>query len=193
MPSAGEGIGEVLPDDERERVLAAATVLFARQGPGSTSLKWVAMKAEVFPDLVAERWPTVEVLLDAVLERLSTRFEDLTGGVLSPELTTDEAAVIDVYQRIIARALLDGVNPVSPARNGDRDDRWVKLFETRFGLDEDDARLRLAQTFALEWGWRLFGRHIKSACGLDDRSDVELIDAVRDLEQVIIRLPPDPG
>jgi len=190
MPTPAENSAQVLSDDERERALVAATDLLVHQGPSAVTLKWVAMNADVSADLVAATWPTVESVLDAVLERLSARYEDLTGGVLGAELAADEAAVIDAYQRIIARALLDGVNPASPERDRGRNDRWVKLFQAQFGLDDQGARLRLAQTFALEWGWRLFGPHIKLACGLGQQSDAELIDGVRDLEQLIIRLPP---
>jgi len=190
MPTPAENSAQVLSDDERERALAAATELLVHQGPSTVTLKWVAMNAEVSADRVAATWPTVAAVLDAVLERLSTRYEDLTGGVLAAELAADEAAVIDAYQRTIARALLDEVNPTSPERDRGRNDRWVKLFQAQFGLDDQSARLRLAQTFALEWGWRLFGPHIKMACGLGHQSDAELIDGVRDLEQLIIRLPP---
>jgi len=192
-PTPGGDDAQALTADDRDLVLAAASELLANRGPGAVTLKWVAMHADVAADPVAATWPTVGVLLDAVLEWLSTRYVHLTGGVLRLAATRNEAAVIEVYQQIITRALLDGVNPRPPALEGPRNDRWVELFHAQFGLDEDDARLRLAQTFALEWGWRLFGPHIKVACGLDDRSDVDLFDAVRELGRVIIRLPPTPA
>jgi hypothetical protein len=91
MLTPEDGPGQLLPD-EQGRALAAATKLLAKHGPSTVSLKWVAMSAEVPPDRVTQACPTVEVLLDAVLDRLSVQFEELTGGVLGLGLSADEAA-----------------------------------------------------------------------------------------------------
>jgi AcrR family transcriptional regulator len=181
----------VLTESEQERVLAAATTLFSKHGPRTLSLKWVALGSDVPSELVSARWPTIELLLAAVLARLSAQFEGLTGDSLSPHVVADENELIDTYHRIIARSLLDDVNPVVPDLDLLRNGRWIKAFQEQFGIDEPAARLRLSQTFALEWGWRLFGPHIKSAAGLGEEPDDSLIAEVRALEMQIIRMPPD--
>jgi len=190
VPSTNGGLTQALTSAEREQVLAAATELFSKHGPGTVSLKWVALNSHISAELVSGTWPTVNALLDSVLDRLSAQFEELANGALRQLDTVNEAAVIETYERTMARSLLDGVNPASPLRDQARNDQWVQAIQARFGLDEHEARLRLSQTFALEWGWRLFGPHIKAACRLDDEPDAELIGQVRHLEQQILRLPP---
>ena len=57
------GLGGGLRPDEREQVLAAATDLFAREGPPRSTLRWVALVSDVPVELVSSEWPTVEAIL----------------------------------------------------------------------------------------------------------------------------------
>jgi len=175
---------------EYDHVLEVATGLFAKHGPATLSLKWVALEAEVSAEQITAEWSTIDALLAAVLVRLSTRFEEAGGDILSADASIG-SDVIDAYHRIMARALLDRADFTFPVRDVAQIERWVKVLQDRFGLDEYSARLRLSQTFALEWGWRLFGPHLKTACGLDDEPPDGFIVEIRKLEAQILALPPD--
>ena len=56
-------------------------------------------------------------------------------------------------------------------------------------------RVRLAQGYALEWGWHLFGPYLKVACGLSDLPDEVLLADLRRTEVRIARTSKgvDPG
>jgi TetR/AcrR family transcriptional regulator, repressor for neighboring sulfatase len=189
-PVGDRALPHGLSEAQGDHVLAVATVLFAKHGPATLSLKWVALEADVPSDLIATEWPTIEALLAAVLDRLSTQFEEAGGDVMSADASVG-SDVIDSYHRIMARALLDRADIESRVRDVAQIERWVKVLQDRFGLDEYGARLRLSQTFALEWGWRLFGPHLKTACGLDDEPEDGFLVEIRKLEAQILAMPPD--
>jgi len=165
-----------------------ATDLFTKHGPATLSLKWVALESDIPSRRVAAEWRTIELLLSDVLDRLSATFEAQAGDILDPSVAGGD--VIEAYHHIIARALLDGADVSSLARDYSQVERWVKVFQDRFDLDERTARIRLSQTFALEWGWRLFGPHLRVACGLTDETDGRFIVEIRKLEAQILALPP---
>jgi len=180
-----------LSEAERDRVLVVATDLFTKHGPATLSLKWVALESDIPSRRVAAEWRTIELLLSDVLDRLSATFEAQAGDILDPSVAGGD--VIEAYHHIIARALLDGADVSSLARDYSQVERWVKVFQDRFDLDERTARIRLSQTFALEWGWRLFGPHLRVACGLTDETDGRFIVEIRKLEaQILALLPVDP-
>ncbi|MGZ4703396.1 MAG: hypothetical protein ACXWCM_00875 [Acidimicrobiales bacterium] len=179
-----------LTEAQIDHVLAVATELFAKHGPATLSLKWVALEADVSSEQVTEEWPTVDVLLAAVLDRLSVRFEEAGGDIMSADASVG-SEVIDAYHRIMARALLDRADILSPVRDVAQIERWIKVIQDQFGLDERSARLRLSQAFALEWGWRLFGPHLRTACGLDDEPPGAFLVEIRKLEGQILAMPPD--
>ena len=189
-PDGGRALSHGLSEDQGDRVLAVATDLFAEHGPATLSLKWVALEADLPSELVATEWPTIESLLAAVLDRLSTQFEEAGGDVMSADASVG-SEIIDAYHRIMARALLDRADITSPVRDVAQIERWVKVLQDRFGLDEYGARLRLSQTFALEWGWRLFGPHLQTACGLDGEPADGFLIEIRKLEAQILAMPPD--
>ncbi len=179
-----------LSEAEIDHVLAVATDLFTKHGPATLSLKWVALEADVSSDRVTAEWSTIDTLLSDVLDRLSIRFEEAGGDILSVDASVG-SDVIDAYHRIMARALLDRAEVTSPVRDVAQIERWVKVLQDHFGLDEHDARLRLSQTFALEWGWRLFGPHLKTACGLDDEPADDFLVEIRKLSAQILAMPPE--
>ena len=167
------GLGGGLRPDERERVLAATTDLFAREGPPRSTLRWIALVSDVPVELVSSEWPTVDSILVDVLERLSSRMTGLDGDVAPPAELLGEGEAVDLYQRIVARSLLDGLNPASLLEHFPHGDQWATILQEQVGLDEQTARHRLCQIVALAWGWRLFGPHLKIACGLPEATDEE--------------------
>jgi hypothetical protein len=193
------GSGALPPLDaaEQERVLDAATKLFREHGPATLTLKWVALASGEGVDRITAQWPSVELLLAAVLDRLTVRFDQAeidAGATASADAPRAGAApgqneVIDNFQTIIARGLLDGVNAANLLDDFSLVDRWATMFQEQFDLDDRTTRYRLAQTFALEWGWRLFGPYLRVACGLPDEPEEIFLTELRKLERQILELP----
>ena len=177
-----------LEADQRERVLAAATPLFSEHGPGLVTWRWIAMVSDVPAEAVAAEWPTIEELLASVLDRLSDQVEGFAARALTADEDQHYESVINTYHRIVARALLDDINAAPLLQNRSDVETWVAAFRDGQELDDRTTRLRLCQSFALEWGWRLFGPHIKQVCGLADESDARLLADTRWLEGEIMRL-----
>jgi hypothetical protein len=210
----GSGALQPLDLDEQERVLDASTNLFSEHGPATLTLKWVSLASGVGVDRITAQWPSIELLLAAVLDRLTVRFGQAEVGVgLDARATTattattaaattatapatgdpiDQNEVIDRFQTIIARALLDRVNAANLLDDFSLVDRWATMFQEQFDLDDRTTRYRLGQTFALEWGWRLFGPYLRVACGLPDEPEDRFLTELRKLERQILELPPVP-
>ena len=179
-----------LGPDERERVLAVSTDLFADEGPARVTLRWVALVADMPVELVSKEWPTIDTLLVEVLERLSGQMTGLDGEVRPPRELLGEGEAIDVYQQIVARSLLDGLNPATLLRDFPHGNQWATILQEQLGLDEHAVRHRLCQIVALAWGWRLFGPHLKIACGLPDEPDEAFTAQLHKLVAAIVNLPP---
>jgi AcrR family transcriptional regulator len=160
-----------LTPDARERVLIAATRLFARQGPPSVTLRWVAKASETPVEALSAEWPTVELLLTDVLKRLAGQLGGLVDGLQARVELLGEGQTVDLYQQIVARSLLDGLNPALLLDEFPNRDEWLAILRQRHGIDDRTARHRLCQIVALAWGWRLFGPHLKVASGLADEPD----------------------
>ena len=188
VPDSGSGLG--LGPDERERVLDTATHLLAKHGPLKVTFKWVAKAADIGVDQVSGEWPTMERLVADVLDRLAGQMGGLVGSVGTASELLGEGEPIDLYQRIVARSLLDGLNPASLLGDFPHASTWVPILQERLGLDEGTVRHRLCQIVALAWGWRLFGPHLKIACGLPDVSDETFTAEIHALVAQIVRLPP---
>jgi TetR/AcrR family transcriptional regulator, repressor for neighboring sulfatase len=189
-PPAGPSRG--LDPAERERVLAASTGLFADHGPPSVTLKWVALISETPVELLSAEWPTVEHLLADVLERLSSQMDALERNPGDANTLLGEGEAIDIYQRIVARSLLDGINPAALLTDFPHGETWAAFLQDHVGLDEQTSRQRLCQIVALAWGWRLFGPHIKIACGLPDEPDETFIAGLHGLVGQIVTMPAPP-
>ena len=184
-----------LDPDERTHVLDVATALFARNGPGPMTMKWVALDAGIPVGRLSAEWPTMELLLGQSLDRVAEQFRALQDQELEPAEVARRDELIDTFQRIIARSLLDGVNPGSLVSSFAHLEKLAAELQERFGLDERTTRVRLAQGYALEWGWHLFGPYLKVACGLSDLPDEVLLADLRRTEGRIARTSKavDPG
>jgi AcrR family transcriptional regulator len=177
-----------------ERILAAATRVLAVEGPARTTLKWVAREAGVATEDLAAQWPTVSDLLGAVLDRLSAQIE---GEAPNPNLPDTSPTPLDPhlvdlvgqFTEIVARSLLDGLNPAELQSQFPMLDRLVK-FGMDLGVDERTARYRVCQFYVLEWGWRLFGPHLLVACGLSDEPEGRPVQELRVVERNLASLPP---
>ncbi|MGZ4681594.1 MAG: TetR/AcrR family transcriptional regulator [Acidimicrobiales bacterium] len=182
--------GEATADEVTARILEAASAIFAMQGPDAVTIKWICREAEVTPDMVFARWPDVLSVLGAVLDDIADQFERLALLPASAHNALTRVALTDRYQRIVARALLDGVNPAALQQHFPVIEALVARGVSERGVDERSARYRVSQIYALEWGWRLFGSHLLRICGLDEDSGEDHSAQLLALEESISWLPP---
>ncbi len=167
----GDRSGDESPDDVTARILEAAGGIFANQGPDAVTIKWIGLEASVPPETVLERWPDVPSVLGAVLDDIADQFGRYALLPVSDHNALARVALVDRYQRIVARALLDGVNPATLQRSFPVIEHLVRRGVDERGVDERTARYRVSQIYALEWGWRLFGSHLLQVCGLQEEPD----------------------
>ena len=182
---SGRGLGP----DGREQVLATATQLLADHGPMKVTFKWVAKASDIPVEQVSIEWPTMATLVADVLDRLAGQIGGLGGDLGTPGDLLGEGEPIDLYQRIVARSLLDGLNPASLLGDFPLANQWVPVLQEGLGLDEHTVRQRLCEVVALAWGWRLFGPHLKIACGLPDEPDETFTAEIQRLALQIVTLP----
>jgi AcrR family transcriptional regulator len=186
--------GGASADEVTAKILEAASALFAAQGPDSVTIKWIGLESGVSPDEVSARWPDVPAILGAVLQDIAVRFDRLQLLPKSEETALTRVALTDRYQQIVARALLDGLNPATLQSEFPVMEGLVRWGVSARGIDERSARYRISQIYALEWGWRLFGEHLLTACGLEAESVEDQARELLALQDAISRLPPvDPA
>lgn len=94
-----EGAGAIA---QRERLLDAAVVLFARQGVAATSLQAVAREANVTPALLHYYFGTREQLLDTLVqERLLPAVSQVLQRVVDAGQPEDPVALLQVLARAV--------------------------------------------------------------------------------------------
>lgn len=144
-------------------VLPAAADLFAERGPAATSIREIAVRSRVNHGLVFRHFGVKEELVKAVLDYLvAARAELVRGGAPVSEM----ARADDRHVLVIARTLLDGY-PAGQLQT-DFPRALQQLEEVQAGRDGDrSARLALAHTFALQFGWCLFGPFVRAATGVE--------------------------
>ncbi len=159
-PSAPHGREAV-----EEALLDAATALFAEYGPRATSVRQIAAAAGVNHGLVHHYFGSKGALLEAVLERLAAQHAEHPTSQLA-EAHLDLADKVERHWRIVARSLLDGVEPASLQRSYPLIDLFVRELVAR-GMSDREAREVAARTVAMEVGWRMLRGFITEALQLD--------------------------
>ena len=154
--------------------MEAATDLFAERGPAATSIRDIAARSMVNHGLVFRHFGTKEQLVGAVLDHLGASLTGLVHSGAPPDVLE---RALDRQMRVMARTLLDGY----PAA------QLQKRFPNVAGLldgarprhdTEIGARLAVANSLALQFGWRLFAPILRSATGLDELTDAEIRQSV---------------
>jgi len=164
----GAPSGEGTAEEVTARILHAAGDIFSAQGPDAITIKWIALEAGVSHEEVLARWPDVPSVLGAVLDDIADQFGRLPLLPISDHNALQRVALVDRYQRIVARSLLDGVNPATLQQEFPVIEHLVQRGMAERDADERTARYRVSQIYALEWGWRLFGSHLLTVCGIDE-------------------------
>jgi AcrR family transcriptional regulator len=168
-------------------VIAAATDLYAEQGPAATSIRQVAARSGVNHGLVYRHFGTKEHLVAAVLDHVSDEF----NATLEESDPAFEEAM-ERQWRVLARTILDGY-PVGRLQH--RFPFVNRLVDEARQHTDDDAAARLAagHVVALELGWRLFEPFISSAIGLDVAETGAIPDATHVLSRSILEGPGVPS
>jgi AcrR family transcriptional regulator len=155
-------------------VLQAAADLFAERGPSATSIRDIAARSKVNHGLVFRHFGAKEQLVGAVLDYLGT---DLTGLLQSGAAADVIDRALDRQMRVWARALLDGYPAERLQTRFPNIAPLLDYVRTRYE-DDTAARLAVANSLALQMGWRLFQPMLRSATGLEAMTDDQLRQAV---------------
>lgn len=174
------------PVSARERdtdaIVTAAMELFAQSGPAATSLRAVAAKAGVNYGLIHQYVGTKEDLLALVLQRVSLG----TAGRLSAAASLDGVvrevvrSAPTTYVRMVARTLLDGRDPATLIEHSPAMRELVErvIASSPDAAPRDEVAVGVVALMSLAMGWRLFGRFLQSAAGLEDLTPDELSERI---------------
>ena len=152
--------------DVEEALLEAASELFAEYGPRATSVRRIAAAAGVNHGLVHHYFGSKGGLLQVVLERLAAQLAEYSSSQLA-KADPGLAEKLDRHWRIIARSLLDGVEPASLQRSYPLINQFVSECVAR-GMSDREAIEVAARTVATEVGWRMLRGFITEALELDE-------------------------
>ena len=164
----------------KRALLDAAAELLAERGPEAVSVRDVAARAVVNHGLVHRHFGSKRELVRAVMadltSKLAAEVQALPATTMPSALATTAEA--SVYWRVLARALLDGIDP-RELQGGFPVVRMLleRAAEAqRAGLlrRDVDARLLTATGLALGLGWLLFEPFVLAATGLRRRDRARL-------------------
>lgn len=159
-------------DAVREAILDAAIRLLEERGTTDVSLREIARAANVNHGLVHRHFGTRNDVLTAVFHRQS----QLGATQVTDASDIDEALgrlqaqpATKAYARLLAAALLDGVEPAGIAA-GHSFRQLLELLSQRDG-DEltRESTAALAAAVCLILGWGVFGEFISASAGLKGR------------------------
>ena len=159
-------------------VLQAAADLFAERGPAATSIRDIAARSKVNHGLVFRHFGTKEQLVGAVLDYLGT---NLTGLLQSAAPADVVDAALNRQMRVWARSLLDGYPAEQLQTRFPNIAPLLDYVATQYdekGRERSEAQLAVANSLALQLGWRLFEPMLRLATSLEELPDAELRQAV---------------
>src|ERR1700747_3401710 len=165
-------------------VLAAASALFAEQGPAATSIREVAARAKVNHGLLHRHFGTKRELLAATLQHLADSGAALRDSGASQQQLE---AVHELQARVMVRSMLDGFPIEELQQRFPGMERFLDEVRSSHS-DERQARLLAAHGMALQFGWGLMAPTLRVAFGLTDLSDADLREAVAEqIAKIITR------
>ena len=162
----------------RASLIASATDLFADRGPRAVTVRQVADAAGVNHGLVHHYFGSKDGLVAAVLEELAARSADEVATAANAAVLYAAGGATERHGRIIAHLLLEGRDVAEFKAAFPTVQLLVERFGREDGVDDDQARARVAQVVALVLGWQLFEPFLGAAAGLDldGTSRAELLD-----------------
>lgn len=157
----------------REALIDAAAKMFAERGPANVSVREIAAAASVNHGLVHRHFGAKDRLLGEVLDHLSARLDTALGpdadALALPELLRRTFATTRahrLYWHVLARAILEGMEPASLQRSFPVVERLVRALQRETKLPID-ARSAAALAVALGLGMLVFEPYLRAATGLD--------------------------
>jgi AcrR family transcriptional regulator len=164
----------------REALIAAATELFAKFGPGAVSVREIASHAQVNHGLVHRHFGSKEALLTAVLDRLARE--------LAAEMQSDKSRrrparkalratrTQGTFWKVLAHTVLEGRQPADGQREFPVMRALVQAAQAgqaagRFDPQLDPRAITATGT-ALSLGWLMFEPFLLASTGLDRVSAV---------------------
>lgn len=153
------------PDEVRSAVLMAAAELFGDQGVEPTSLRQIAVRANVHPGLIVRYIGRREQLIEAVYLDLTDRLvADIHRRPLHPH-SFERKSTMGRWTVMVTHFALRRAPPPAAAANPVT--ALADAIVTHYGADADTARWRAAQIVGSALGWRLFELQLMQMGGLD--------------------------
>jgi AcrR family transcriptional regulator len=180
----------------RQAVIDAAADLFVDHGVDAVTVRAIAAAADVQVSLIYRYIGSKDVLLDVVLEHLSTQLgEELIERPLA-QVSFERHSTMGRWT-----ALLDyfvrtrrSLEPIAANYNPVR--ALSEIVQESYGMDPLGGRVRGAQIVASALGWRIFEDYLIAAGELDEIPVQTLRDEVtaahRRLGATQFPSPPDP-
>ena len=166
----------------------AAAEEFADRGYNAASVRAIGARARVNHGLVHRHFGSKANLLHAVLDDLSDRVaRELTA---SPETRTRRTSDAALFQRVLARAMLDGAD-LGGQRTHPIMDWAVAQAVDNTGGTPDEVRMGVLHALALELGWSLFEPFLVGASGLTDDAAREAREEVAAAQRALVQLSVD--
>ena len=179
-------------DEVRAAVIDAAADLFARHGTASVSIRDIAAHARVNHGLVHRHFGSKEELVREVIGDLIAKIAGEIGARAADGRELPIATLLATgqsrYFRVLARALLDGVDvhtmqrsfPVVTALHSAAENA-----RAHGSLPRDvDPKLAVAAAVSLGLGWLVFEPFVVAALGLDAEPEV----LRRDMAETMLKL-----
>lgn len=163
------------------KIVTAASLLFAENGPARVSLRDVAREAGVNYGLIHQYVGSKDALLKLVFQSSAERWagsfaeaatvEDAVDHLMRPKST--------VYVRMLAHTLLEGRDPATILESSSGLAELSRRLGDGAAQDSDvDTRVQAAAMACTAMGWGLFGPYLREIAGLADVPEPELTDQI---------------
>lgn len=163
------------------KIVAAASRLFAENGPARVSLRDVAREADVNYGLIHQYVGSKDALLKLVFTHSAQQW----SGSFAEATTVQDAVDYlmrpksNVYVRMLAHTLLEGRDPATLLESSSALKELSRRLRADASEDSDvDTRLQSAAMACTAMGWGLFGPFLREIAGLSDVPEPELTDQI---------------
>jgi TetR/AcrR family transcriptional regulator, repressor for neighboring sulfatase len=167
-----------------EKLVDAASDLFARHGPDGVSLRQIAAAAGVNYGLIHQYIGTKDDLLHLVFRSVSEQAAARLSAAADLDAALDELIGTgrqpSRYVSMLAWAILQGRDATALLGRSPALTALLERIDAS-GDARPDRRERVAAAVALNLGWQLFGSFIRNGVGLDATADDALAEQRRRL------------
>ncbi len=132
----------------------------------------------------------IGAVLDQLASQMATQLEDdrpTDAGPPTDAGLPSDAETVAVYAKVLARALLDGLEPTQLQKSFPVLTMLHEIAQHDYELDDPTANIAAAQCVALVLGWHLFEPWLINAAGLEDLDPHDLHNALSTTSHTIAR------